>query len=107
MVERRENVTDDIKMAAQLQVGYYKQSMSYRPLRFLDKMKETKLRWIYNLSKIKEEDLNNARCKSSRHFRIQTKGCPDTKFMRVNQTEQNEYIRCVKAQIDSRKANKW
>ena len=61
MVEPWENVTDDIKMAAQLYADYYKQSVWYRPFRFLDKIKEPQLWWIHHLSKIKEDDLNNAR----------------------------------------------
>ena len=52
MVEVLENITEDIKMAAQLYVGYCKQKEHViKTVTCLDHMKEAKLRWIQHLSK--------------------------------------------------------
>jgi hypothetical protein len=70
-----EMIRKNIKISAKDSLGYY-ELKEHKPWfdeecsKLLDQRKQAKLQWLQDLNEINGDNLNNARRKASRHFRI-------------------------------------
>ena len=68
-----ENIKENIKTSAKESLGLYK--LQHNPrldgecLQFLDQRKQDKLQWLWEPNQSNVDNINNVRCKASRHFR--------------------------------------
>jgi hypothetical protein len=55
-------------------------------------MKQAKLQWLQNQSKLNEDNLDNLRCQTSRHFRNEEKGMLKYKINELVSNSKNKNI---------------
>jgi uncharacterized protein YaaR (DUF327 family) len=69
-----ETIRENIKISAKESLGYFELN-NHKPWfnegcsKLLDQRKQAKLQWLQNPSEINGHNLNNVRCKASRHFK--------------------------------------
>jgi hypothetical protein len=73
-----ESISENIKISAKEGLGYYKLK-KHKPCfdkgssKLSDQMKQSKRQWFQDPSEINGDNLNNIRCKATRHFRNKTR----------------------------------
>jgi hypothetical protein len=86
-----ETSRENIKISANKSIGYYvlKKHKPYfhdECSRLLEQKKQSKLQWLKEPSEINEDNLNNLKRETSRHFRNKTDNILNTKLMSLQRT---------------------